>query len=235
MYIADEGRRQAYLSALDIPLWVARAPLSGAYASETLAYEPYWQETYSTEDEPNLVQDGAIIVPAAPVAARASVEIPKLTVEKKPSQVPSVAPKQASETTSSFPRFACRIQRLNAQWLLVVEQGAGPDFSAQEYALWRNINTALAGIDGSAARVEKFFWPISPNPALPRDEVAACEALQVFLQERGQGAHILVLGQRLGRLVQKALPQQSVLVAATLSEMLTNAQFKRRFWQSIYG
>lgn len=234
MYIADEGRRQAYLSALDIPLWVARAPLSGAYASQTLAYEPYWQETFDTEDVPNSVQDGDIIVQAAPVAARVSVEIPKLSVETKSSPVP-VAPRQTSESTSSFPRFACRIQRLNAQWLLVVEQGAGPDFSAQEYALWRNINTALAGADGSAARVEKFFWPISPNPALPRDEDSACEALQVFLQERGQGAHILVLGQRLGRLVQKALPQQSVLVAATLSEMLTNAQFKRRFWQSIYG
>jgi hypothetical protein len=55
--LAEEGRRQAYLAALGIPVWTARRPLAHAAAADALSWMPFVDEEEPEVDAPPLVAD----------------------------------------------------------------------------------------------------------------------------------------------------------------------------------
>ena len=225
---SDEGRRQAYLAALGIPLWTARYALPGALPSRELLVVPYRQEAPDAVMEP----PDAVLLEVAPVIAKASVSRP---LPDRATTKPAVTVPPQSVVSEAFPRFACRVQLLAPGWLGVIALEEAPDLSALEYRLLDNLIQALGGDVATPSVREQFQWPLLSNPGLPRDAAAALEALSVFLGRRHEATRWLVLGETLAVYVRAALSQHAVVAAPTLRELLAQPARKRALWQALYG
>lgn len=232
----NEGRRQRYLAALGIPLWTARHDLPGALAASPLAFVAFV--------DAGLAETGPATIPAVPVPAAepqpASVAVaapaPVLVQKAAPQRDVQLPPASSPAGDAGFPRFSCHVQPLAPGWNGVIALDDVPDLSAQEYRLLDNLIQALGGDAAMGGAREHFRWPMSPNPSIPRDAGAAREALAAFLGRRREGpVRWLVLGETLGVYVRAALPQQTVIVAPALRELLENPAAKRALWQALHG
>lgn len=230
-----EGQRQRYLAALGIPVWTTRHELPGAQTASPLAFVAFVEERRADVTpvppvaEPLLVVTEAApsrVLPAAAQAARPLVA-QRVSVSPPPGGV--------AAADESFPRFSCRVQPLAPGWMGVIALDGVPDLSAREHRLLDNLAQALGGDGAMAGAREHFSWPLSPNPAIARDAGAAREALAAFLGRRRETAHWLVLGATLGIYVRTALPQQRVIAAPALRELLENPAAKRALWQALHG
>jgi hypothetical protein len=264
----EEGRRQAWLAALGIPLWSSRQDLPGAKTSAGLEFVDFSQEPVFSEEPalpeqheaaaealaPTIVEPAspAVLTPAvkaapfeAPSFAAPSFETPPLATPSRAAnqgaQASTVSPSAAKPATTNpdYPRFACRVELLAPGWLGVIALDDAPDLSAQEYRLLGNLVQALGGDGAAAGAREHFRWPLSPNPAIPRDAGAAREALAAFLGRRrvspDGNMRWLVLGETLAVYVRTALPQHQVIAAPMLRELLENPAAKRSLWQALHG
>jgi hypothetical protein len=241
LHNADEGRRQAYLAALGIPLWSSRHDLPGAAPSTGLAYAAF-VDLNASEPAPVLAQEpvreqpvATTRPPAGPYDA-ARHEPPRHDVREPSSPAAPVPARPAAAINPAFPRFACRVELLAPGWLAVIALDDVPDLSAQEYRLLGNLVQALGGDGAAESAREHFRFPVSPNPAIPRDAAAAREALAAFLGRRREATRWLVLGQTLAAYVRGALPPaHTVVAAATLRELLESPAAKRALWQALHA
>lgn len=238
----EEGQRQSYLAALGIPLWSSRHDLPGAQPSAGLEFAAWVSEEQLPDavladvPEENPVQPAVTIAqtPAAVAPANSSGLSSKAVLE-----APAFATRSASASSDSYPRFSCRVQLLAPGFLAVIALDDMPDLSAQEHRLLENLVLALGGDITADTGREHFRWPLSPNPAIPRDAGAAREALAAFLGRRrmspDEKTRWLVLGDTLSVYVRTALPQHAVIAAPTLRELLANPAAKRALWQALHG
>lgn len=239
----EEGRRQAWLAALGIPLWSSRQDLPGAKPSAGLEFTAFLEAAASLPVAETAEAEVGIpaVVEAAPVfSEQGSRPIEPATpsrVVSVPAQVASTSQSSEKPTTSNpdHPRFACRVELLAPGWLGVIALDDAPDLSAQEYRLLGNLVHALGGDGAAAGAREHFRWPLSPNPSIPRDAGAAREALAAFLGRRREATRWLVLGETLAVYVRTALPQHQVIAAPMLRELLENPAAKRSLWQALHG
>lgn len=235
-----EGRRQAYLAALGIPLWSARQELPGALPAAPLDFEPY-VDGETAESPAAAIADE---VPSAPVAASAppapaapsappaktAVQAPKPA--SQPAPEPEAAPPRRAASTD-VPRLACRVVALAPQWSAVIDLGDAPDLSALEHRLLGNIAQALGG-DPSALPVGDLLrWPLNRNPALDHGTAAMQQWLAHALKL--PAGRCLVFGDTAAASIRAALPQQAVTVAPTLVELLAEPAAKRALWQALHG
>lgn len=221
--LTEEGRRQAYLAALGIPLWSSRHDLPGAAPSAGLAYVAFVDPDAA---RPPLTQQGD--------APRQPVREPSAAATAQ--TAPPVARPAAAAINPAFPRFSCRVELLAPGWLGVIALDDVPDLSAQEYRLLGNLVQALGGDGAAESAREHFRFPVSPNPAIPRDAAAAREALAAFLGRRREATRWLVLGETLAAYVRGALPPAHTVVAgATLRDLLENPAAKRALWQALHA
>lgn len=249
----EEGRRQAYLAALGVPLWSSRHDLPGALPSGGAEFVPFVAEPFA-EDVQEI--ESAVPVSSAvhpepveghPSESRQPVQnalrqaqgergLPRAPAAKSDVVPPVMAPEPPRQAgPDSHPRFSFRVQRLAPGLLVVIALDDAPDLSAREYRLLENLMQALgADITADTGR-EHFRWPLSPNPAIPRDAGAAREALSAFLGRRQEAERWLVLGETLAVYVRAALPQRPVVAAPTLGELLESPAAKRRLWQALNG
>lgn len=233
---ADEGRRQAYLAALGIPLWSSRHDLPGARPSAGLEYAAFVDLSappVATAPEPEPVRE-------APAAAYSQPPPRQQTVREPPPAVTTATPAPPARTAATinpaFPRFSCRVELLAPGWLGVIALDDVPDLSAQEYRLLGNLVQALGGDGAAESAREHFRFPVSPNPAIPRDAAAAREALAAFLGRRREATRWLVLGETLAAYVRGAVPPaHTVVAAASLRELLENPSAKRALWQALHA
>ncbi len=252
----EEGRRQTYLAALGSPLWSSRHDLPGALPSAGLEFVAYTDATLLAEpvvpslppqnlvEQKTAVQNGAVQNVAeqkpAPVASPSVIAAPSIKPAPSApvSEAVPIAP-AANASTESYPRFACRVQLLAPGLMAVIALDDVPDLSAQEYRLLENLMQAVGGDITADAGREHFRWPMSPNPAIPRDAGAAREALAAFLGRRrmspDEKTRWLVLGETLSVYVRTALPQHTVIAAPPLRELLDNPTAKRALWQALNG
>ncbi len=238
----EEGQRQSYLAALGIPLWSSRHDLPGAQPSQGLGFVA-WLDHVSVL--PDAVQ-ASVAQPAVTPAARpeqSAVVAKTASTPVEPARLAAgeLAPASRVYNTSSdaYPRFSCRVQLLAPGLWVVIALDDVPDLSAQEYRLLENLMQALGGDVSVDAGREHFRWPLSLNPAIPRDAGAAREALAAFLGRRRMGpdekARWLVLGETLAAYVRTALPEHNVIAAPPLRELLANPVAKRALWQALHG
>ncbi len=227
----EEGRRQAWLAALGIPLWSSRHDLPGALPADPLAFCPYVDESVVSV-APEVVEPS---VPREQVVATPLQAAPR-TEPQRPERLPEASTARPDISgTAAFPRFSCRIQLLAPGWLGVIALDDVPDLSAQEHRLLGNLVQALGGDDLADAAREHFRWPLSPNPAIPRDADSAREALAAFLGRRREATRWLVLGETMAVYVRAALPQHMVVAAPHLRELLGSSAAKRALWLSLHG
>jgi hypothetical protein len=250
----EEGRRQAYLAALGIPVWSARADLPGAMADIGIEYVPFTDDALEPEESSAAF---APEPPPAPHEVREAVP-PQVAQLRVTSTVPASAPQpsvappvsapaatvaaartpapQAPATAGpgvEFPVFQFWFKALPQGWQLLIAMGDLPDLSGREHALLAQIEQVLGG-EGQQAPLA-FRWPLNNNPAIPRDAQAARESVGAFLgRQRRAGERVLLLGQDLQPYVQAALGD-SLVVADRLDQLLAEPLRKRALWQALAG
>lgn len=242
----EEGRRQAWLAALGIPLFTARHSLPGALGAEPLHYVPFesWQELPVEEEttngsateninsvEPPLVVSSSVVAAPPPVAARQVIAEQKIA----PSSSVMVASPPRSQS-ASYPRFRCYIQQLSPNTMGLITLADMPDLSASEHQLLSGIVQMLAG-DAMGSFDEqrfRFQWPLSANPTIRRDADALRETLTQYCQRFPDCPRWIVFGETVAIYMKAALPQKKVLAAPTLNELLRNPIAKRQLWQALY-
>lgn len=231
----DEGRRQAYLAALGIPLWSSRHELPGALPSAGLEYVAFVDlnpPVPALAPEPEPVREAPAAAYSQPLPPRQQ-EVRESPPAATTATAPSTA-RPAATINPAFPRFSCRVELLAPGWLGVIALDDVPDLSSQEYRLLGNLVQALGGDGAAEGAREHFRFPVSPNPAIPRDAAAAREALAAFLGRRREATRWLVLGETLAAYVRGALPPaHAVVAAASLRELLENPAAKRALWQAL--
>lgn len=229
----DEGRRQAYLAALGIPLWSARRELPGALPAEPLTPVPYMVAEAASllEAIPEPVPSPAPPVPPAPpvsVPAKGALE---QRGTEAPDRTPAAPPVAAPPT--QIPRFVCRVQSLAPGYSAVVALGEAPDLAAAEHRLLANIAQALGGDATATPPCEQLRWPLNRNPALDHSASAMIEWLTHALKV--SNPNCLVFGEELAGYVRSALPQVTVTSAPSLAELLQSPAAKSGLWKSLHG
>lgn len=239
----DEGRRQAYLTSLGLPLWTARHDLPGAAPSSLLVFAPFLGEPLETafialdatqldgtqveaRPEPVAVATAA---PVVPVVSRESVQS---TLRQDAATAP-VAGAPASAT--SVTRFFLRVQALAPGWLGIIALGDVPDLSAQEYRLLAALGHALGAAPDFTGPASLLRWPLNNNPRLDHSEAAAIEWLRHALKVP-DGWRCVVLGEAMAVLARTALPASTTMVAGpALATLLSTPLAKKSLWLSLYA
>ncbi|MDF3030225.1 MAG: hypothetical protein K0R03_783 [Moraxellaceae bacterium] len=223
-----EGRRQAYLAALGIPLWSARQELPGALPGAPLEFQPYQageavSELVAVEAEP-------AAAPAPPVKSPEPA-VPHASHSVEPAATPQRA--SASAAADQLPRFICRVQTLAPDYSAVVTLGDAPDLSATEHRLLANIAQALGGDATAAQPCEQLRWPLNRNPAFDHSRPAMLEWLAHALKL--QNPRCLVFGEEVAGYVRAAMPQVSVITAPAISDLLLDPVAKATLWKALHG
>lgn len=231
----DEGRRQAYLASLGLPLWTARHDLPGAAPSSLLVFEPFLGEPVESGSvapdvaQVDVAQVGARPVPAAPVASREPV---RPVVRQDSALAPASS---APASTATVTRFSLRVQALAPGWLGIMALGDVPDLSAQEYRLMSALGHALGAAPDFTGPASLLRWPLNNNPRLDHSEVAAIEWLRHALKVP-DGWRCVVLGEAVAVQVRTALPAATTLVVGpSLSALLAMPTAKKSLWLSLHG
>jgi hypothetical protein len=224
----NEGRRQAYLAALGIPLWASRRELPGALPASPLEVVPYVaaEEVGRFEVVPEPVESAA---PPVPTTSAPPIPAPRVAEAPAPASTP---PPPAAEALQ-FPKFVCRVQALAPGYSAVVSLGDAPDLAAAEHRLLANIAQALGGEAVSTPPCEHLRWPLNRNPTLDHSTGAMIEWLAHAL--RLSNSHCLVFGEELAGYVRTALPQINVTAAPGLAELLQSPSAKSGLWKALHG
>lgn len=233
----DEGRRQAYLAALGVPLWTARFDLPGAAVSLPL------QPLAFVVDSAGLVEVAEAPAPAAaPVADTSPIAryaeppasvIPSETPAESLQRAEAPTPGSSSPATAT-PRFSLRVQALAPGWLGVVSLGEVPDLSAREYQLLAGLAEALGAAPDFTAPVGLLRWPLNRNPRLDHGAAAAVEWLSHALRVP-EGWRCLVLGDAAVH-VRAAVPAAVPVTAGpALAAMLASPGLKKSLWRALHG
>lgn len=243
----DEGRRQAYLAALGIPLWSTRIDLPGALPAEPLEFVPFVVDAgagvadvaqasqASQASPPAALADSPPAADAAPALPRAS--LPPVPAEGKATRAPEItaasAPRTAPVQDPRLPRLACRAWTLAPGLSAVVALDDAPDLAAAEHRLLANIAQALDAPEPPQALGNLLRWPLNRNPALDHGP----EAMQAWLAHalRLPAGRCVVFGRTLAGYLQAALPERGLVVAATLGELLADPAAKRQLWLDLNG
>lgn len=231
-----EGRRQAYLAALGIPLWSARQALPGALPGAPLAFVPFLAEVATL---PVVAAPAAAVTPEA-VAAHGAVTAPPVTANaaappearrERPLAPPAVeAPASTGARPAAplggMPRLSCSVRSLGPGWTAVIALDDAPDLAALEYSLLDNIALALGAAAPPTASGEALRWPLNRNPAFDHGRDAMLVWLRHALRLPPGGC--VVFGEALAGHVQSALPEREVIAAPALGELLASAAAKRQ-------
>lgn len=240
-----EGRRQAYLAVLGIPLWSARQALPGALPGAPLAFVPFLVEAGVAS--PSAMAAPAAVAKQAVMPEREAVATPHVTAappatpqvrRERPPVPPAVAPATpglrpapASTGDSRFPRLSCCVRSMGPGWTAVIELDDAPDLAALEYRLLDNIALALGAEAPPTASGETLRWPLNRNPALDHGRDAMLVWLRHALRLPPGGC--VVFGEALAGHVQAALPDRGVIGAPALGELLANPAAKRSLAQGL--
>lgn len=233
----DEGRRQAYLAALGIPLWSARVALPGALPSAPLDFVPHVAAAPDLAPDVATAPDPAV-AEAAPARASlppAPAAAPRAGLEPRPAAPAAGSPPapRTAAADAAAPRLGCRAFSLAPGLAAVVDLGDAPDLAAAEYRLLDNIARALDAPELPAPRGEVLRWPLNRNPKLDHGP----EAMRTWLGHvlRLPPGRCVVFGDVLAAHVAAALPGTVVIAAPALEELLAGAGAKRRLWQALHG
>lgn len=240
----DEGRRQAYLAALGIPLWSTRVDLPGALPSEPLDFVPF-----VVDAGPGVAQASQTVAPAArdvvvprvadaaPEPARggatpAHPEAPVASRVQETAPQPST-PRVAPAQDVRLPRLACRAWALAPGLCAVVALDDAPDLAAAEHRLLAGIALALDAPEPPQALGNVLRWPLNRNPALDHGP----EAMHAWLSHalRLPPGRCVAFGLALAEHLQAALPGQDLVAAPALGELLSDPASKRQLWRSLNG
>lgn len=236
----DEGRRQAYLASLGLPLWTARHDLPGAAPSSLLVFEPFLGEPVESGFvAPDVAQVDVVQVEARPEPALVTTTAPVLSrepVQPAGRQDASIAPASSvPASTANVTRFALRVQALAPGWLGIMALGDVPDLSAQEYRLLSALGHALGAAPDFTGPASLLRWPLNNNPRLDHSEAAAIEWLRHALKVP-EGWRCVVLGEAMSVLVRSALPASTAMVAGpALTTLLSAPLAKKSLWLSLHA
>lgn len=232
-----EGRRQAYLAALGLPLWARRVVLPGALPSDGLVAQA-WRSADSPADLTPAPVDAVPAIPTAlaSVAERAPATPPPVAAAASP-VIPTPAPVADLPAAEGAPlRFSWLARALAPGWLAVVNLHDLPDLSSREHQLLTAVGQALGASPDFVGRSTALQWPPVSNPKLDQDRAAARDWLaHVPALQLPVGHRVLFLGEG-SVLLREVLSSGVTLVAApSLAAMLASPLLKKALWQALHA
>lgn len=258
--IAVEGRRQAYLAALGIPVWTVRAESQLTELSDPVAFVPYYLEQLIDEKsisyQVNKEQKTVVVEPESP---KPIVKQPSPSLEEPPLESYVNDPEyQRAEDFDNFVRARASLNQdikpetqtakttVNANhqpinfrfavygcgaWQLIVPRSQL--LSPSEMTLLANIQRVM---QTENAVPLLFVWPMVHNYAIPRHRQAAQEALAYFFRNQAlSDKGYIVLTDHEQDLVDLLRDSSSkpVLQQASLSTLLQQPLQKKALWLAL--
>ncbi|PTQ90606.1 hypothetical protein [Agitococcus lubricus] len=261
--IAVEGRRQAYLAALGLPLWTVRPESLLSHRSQTQDFVAYESELTSTEpasDTAPVSQAFAPVDVSTPVVdkPKAVVVMPPHADFEPPLEAYVDDPEyQQAQLVDSFLKAAVPepnkppVTPNNPVLATAVEQPIHFRFGVYPCGVWQLIvprpqllspsemqllaNIQLVMQTESASPL-LFTWPMVNNYALPRHKQAAIEALTAFFKNQAiSDKGYIVLADHEQQLLEvlRASTPKSILMHASLSALLQQPLDKKALWLSL--
>lgn len=238
-----EQQRLDYLQAMGIVQWMPRQPLPGVPA-------PRWlpEEAHAAAPRPALTSEGGghITHPmaaqllheaAAQPAQKAPVSVQSEPVETLAAAVSDVASESAvvvaPEVTTDLtpPRFELHFLRVSAAGVWVCDDAAQAERLA---AFAYRVMSALQAPVGLMQAPLCFRWPFIESAQDDQSRPVALQALSAqwqFLRDQGV-RYAVAFGQDSDHWLQQV--QAPLLFrAASLSDVMQNAQYKRQLWQAL--
>ncbi|MCD8523623.1 MAG: hypothetical protein LRY66_14230 [Saccharospirillaceae bacterium] len=233
-----EQQRLDYLQAMGIVQWMPRQPLPGVPA-------PRWlpEDAHAAPVRPVLMSEGGGHI-AHPMAAQLLHEASALPVAKAPvsvqnvpvetpatavSESAAVAPAVTTDLTP--PRFELHFLRVSANGVWVCDDAAQAERLA---AFAYRVMSALQAPVGLLHTPLCFRWPFIESAQDDQSLPVALQALSAqwqFLRDNGV-RYAVAFGQDSDHWLQQV--QAPLLFrAASLSEVMQNAQHKRQLWQAL--
>jgi hypothetical protein len=238
-----EQQRLDYLQAMGIVQWMPRQPLPGVPA-------PRWlpEDAHAAAPRPALTSEGGGHI-AHPMAAQLLHEAAAQPVAKEPAaaqsklaDTPAVAISDvasevvadvAATATSDLtpPRFELHFLRVSAGGVWVCDDAAQAERLA---AFAYRVMSALQAPAGLLQAPLCFRWPFIESAHDDQSRPVALQALSAqwqFLRDQGV-RYAVAFGQDSDHWLQQV--QAPLLFrAASLSDVMQNAQYKRQLWQAL--
>ena len=259
----EEGRRQAYLAALGVPLWTVRADSTLADYSDPVAFVPYYLEQLIDEQsisyQPAKQQQSVIIEQEQP---KQVVKQPVHSFDEPPLE--SYLNDPEYQRAEEFDDFVRARAALTDDVKPVVTEQVNPSsvtlndtqpinfrFAIYGCGNWQLIvprsqllspseMTLLANIQrvmqSENAPPLLFVWPMVHNYALPRHRQAAQEALAYFFKNQAlSDKGYIVLTDHEQELVDllRASSTKPVVQQASLSTLLQQPLQKKALWLAL--
>lgn len=261
--VSDEGRRQAYLAALGVPVWTARIDSTLAESSQSVNFVPYYLQDETIEDE----------VLIAPVVAQAEVakSTPIITHDVSPSLEPPTFDEPPLEAylndpdyqkAEDFSAFSKTRAALTAEVAPIAspkiitppvstEQPIHFRFALYHCGLWRLIvprsqllSPSEMSLLANIQRVMQsenvppllFAWPMVSHYAIPRHRQAAQEALRAFFANQAlsdKGYIVLTDHEHELLSLLQDSTTQAVIQQPSLSTLLQQPLQKKALWLAL--
>lgn len=251
----DEGRRQAYLAALGIELYVAREPLPHAAPS----WFPEWEHEANGEaDVEPSPQHNPPTSPAMTASGNsaakpgAELTVPVLRNLKASPETGIERPRHLPADTSLRVGIAVFEWPGKMRVLIELSDADAPSLSAKEHRLWNEIALALWGREQAFTCETLPLFRFPPNARLRHLETpgAVREAVESFLQARqsrnpanvqliwaGPGLAAAYAGERGAVVMQPrnvAMPGIApTLLLPSLSQLLADWTLKPVAWKAV--
>lgn len=183
-----ELRRRAYLDAMQVASWLPRTVLPFAAPSRPESIEPVQAETQMPAEQ---AAPAALVVreaPAAPVAERPKIEIPRPGTQSRPPVEPvaeTVVEEKPARVSVPPPRFALQLLRAG-DCALLVELPTGEPFQSRDpaYILLKDLLRAAGLPDSPQLLGEPVRWPLLVRGNMDQGPEAALEYVQSFVAAR---------------------------------------------------
>ncbi|HET8730061.1 MAG TPA: hypothetical protein VFM34_03035 [Moraxellaceae bacterium] len=235
----EEGRRQAYLAALGIPLWSARVALPGAMVAAPLEWTPYLADAMVSAAGQEFSPPASDVAPSAEPTPVVANPAPSPAIRRNDAPVQAEVSGAAghkpvaSAIDAVMPRLQCRMWTLAPGWTAVIDLGDAPDLAAQEYRLLENVARALGAEEPPGTAGELLTWPLNRNPALDHGP----DAMRAWLRHalRMPPGLCLVFGEALAAQIQATHPGRPLIAAPALAALLTDTGAKRRLLNAMAG
>ncbi len=233
-----EQQRLDYLQAMGIVQWILRQPLSGAPA-------PRWlpEDAHAAAPRPALISEGGGHI-AHPMAAQLLHEAATqpaqkapVAVQRRPAETPVVVSADPAAGVVAIPadltppRFELHFLRVSARGVWVCDDAAQAERLA---AFAYRVMSALQAPAGLLQAPLCFRWPFIESAHDDQSLPVALQALSAqwqFLCDHGV-RYVVAFGQDSDHWLQQV--QAPLLFrAASLSDVMQNAQHKRQLWQAL--
>jgi hypothetical protein len=242
-----QARRQQYLSAMGVQVWLQRDDPDTASAAQQEADIVEALGPVSSDTAPQLERTLAS-EPASPTETLALHQAEDAQSDTSRKTASDTALQRPAEDAPEFRLVSIVFPDIGVLVTGVPNQSAEP-VNGQQLTYYRNLLFALGFKSLPEPQISLFTWPMLRSPNFDQGEAAACEASQAFLgaqKTRHNTRFVILMGDVAGRYLLSANPgagsdkaglferaDEPVISIPTVDEVFEQPTLKALVWQQL--